>query len=68
MSNFAYYAMPTYSRNHEDFCKQMYEWHLKMHNYREQQKTYHLEQARHFQKFIGEKANVSGISDNNSVA
>ncbi|KIL38688.1 hypothetical protein SD70_24890 [Gordoniibacillus kamchatkensis] len=65
MSNFTYYAMPTYTRDHETYCKQMYDWHMKMHHYREQQRAYHLEQAKHFQKLTGEKAHVS---DNNNVA
>lgn len=65
MRNFTYYAMPNYSRNHEEYCRQMYEWHLNMQNYREQQKAYHLEQARIFQQFVSTKASVS---ENDSVA
>lgn len=59
-----YYAMQTYTRNHDDYCRQMYEWHMKMQRYREQQRVYHVEQAKHFQALMGQKANVS----NDSVA
>jgi hypothetical protein len=51
--SFTHYAMPIYAQDHVTYCKQMYDWHMKMHIYQEQLKAYHLEQAKHYQKLMG---------------
>lgn len=65
MSNFTYYPMPTYTRNHDGYCRQMMDWHVKMQQYREHLQAYHIEQVQHYRKLLGEKA---GAPDNHNVA
>ncbi|MCY9664433.1 hypothetical protein M5X11_05600 [Paenibacillus alginolyticus] len=57
--SFTHYQMPMYTQDHETYWKQMYDWHMKMHHYKEQLRAYHLDQAKHFQKLMGEKIKTS---------
>jgi hypothetical protein len=61
--SFTHYAMPKYAQDHATYCKQMYDWHMKMHIYQEQLKAYHMEQAKYFQKLMGERASTSESSN-----
>jgi hypothetical protein len=61
--NFTHYAMPIYAQDHVIYCKQMYDWHMKMHIYQEQLKVYHMEQAKHFQKLMGERVETAELSN-----
>jgi hypothetical protein len=56
MDQFTHYAMPIYTPDQATYFRQLYEWHLKMNQYQEQLRTYHLESAMHFQRLAEERA------------
>ncbi|MCQ6559771.1 hypothetical protein [Paenibacillus mendelii] len=63
MTQFINYAMPMYSQDHDTYCRQMYEWHMKMHHYQEQLRSYHLERAKFFQGLAGEREKEKSNND-----
>ncbi|WP_372814788.1 hypothetical protein [Paenibacillus sp.] len=65
---FTKHAMPVYTQDHLTYCRQMYEWHMKMIQYHDQVRAYHLERAKHFQKLAEERAKTADISKNNDAA
>jgi hypothetical protein len=50
---FSYQTMPLYTQDQAAYCRQMYEWHLKMVEHYEEQRAHHLERATHFQNVVG---------------
>ena len=51
-----------YTHDQAAYVRQMYDWHMKMAQYHEQLRTFHLERAKQFQKLSEEKAKTSEIS------
>lgn len=47
--------MPMYTHDQANYIRQMYEWHMKMHHYKQQLAAYHLERAKYFQKLMVER-------------
>lgn len=68
MSNFTHYAMPVYTSDHTAYCRQMYEWHMKMHHYQEQLRGYHLERAKYFQRMAEEREKTETNSNDEPAA
>ncbi|MBP1155380.1 MULTISPECIES: hypothetical protein [unclassified Paenibacillus] len=68
MDQFTHYAMPVYTQDHYTYCKQMYDWHMKMHHYKEQLRAYHLERAKQYQRLMEEKGKREENFNDNSVA
>ncbi|MCY9664458.1 hypothetical protein M5X11_05745 [Paenibacillus alginolyticus] len=62
MHTFTKYAMPIYNQDHATYILQMYEWHIKMVQYNEQLRAYHLERAKYFQKLVEERSKSSELS------
>jgi hypothetical protein len=60
--------MPLYNQDHATYCRQMYEWHMKMHHYQDQLRCFHLERAKHFQGLAEEKEEVSKKSNDGPAA
>lgn len=68
MNNFTHYAMPIYTQDNLAYCRQMYEWHMKMHHYQEQLRMYHLERARYFQGLVTEREKEATKSNDDPAA
>lgn len=62
MHTFSYPAMPMYSHDQAAYIKQMYDWHMKMVQYHEEKKAYHMERAKHFQQMMG-RVTVATITE-----
>lgn len=63
MNHFTHYTMPVYTQDHATYCRQMYDWHMKMHHYQEQLRGYHLERAKYFQGLVEEREKPAKSSD-----
>ncbi|MCC0567474.1 hypothetical protein HN020_19430 [Brevibacillus borstelensis] len=61
-------AMPMFTHDHAAYVRQMYDWHMKMAQYHEQLRAFHLERAKQLQKLAEERAKTSEISSDTSAA
>ncbi|ERI07313.1 MULTISPECIES: hypothetical protein [Paenibacillaceae] len=60
--------MPMYTHDHAAYVRQMYDWHVKMAQYQDQLRAFHLERAKQFQKMAEERAKTSEIPSGTSAA
>ena len=61
-------AMPMFTHDYAAYVRQMYDWHMKMAQYHDQLRAFHLERAKQFQKMAEERAKTSEIPSGTSAA
>jgi hypothetical protein len=70
MSNaiFTHYKMPVPSEDPATYWRQMYDWHMKMHQHYLRLQQNHLQRAMYNQKLIGGQATPADFKNDGSVA
>jgi hypothetical protein len=58
MKNAADYTIPVYTREHFAHYKQLCEWYFENNPYKDELFSYHLNQPKHFQRWIKEKPKI----------
>jgi hypothetical protein len=55
------YEIPSYTRDHFDYYKQLYQWYFEIQNYKHELRAYYSDQPRHFHTWLKEKENNAVI-------
>jgi hypothetical protein len=56
------YEIPSYTHDHFDYYKQLYQWYIDSENFRQELRAYYRDQPRHFDKWLIEKENNAAIT------